>query len=253
MLPTINAVWVGDTLGAVHAACLRSFLRHGHRVVLHSFEAIVDVPRGIELVNAENLMERSEIVRYKKNGSLALTANIYRYRILQEGLGIYVDCDVFCLRPFPEQKFLFGKESDICINNAVLNVPAEHPLLDTLIEASNDPYFIPWWLPPKKQRRRRIRKAIGFSVHISHQPWGTIGPRLLTRAVERHGLTNQAMPIDVFYPCSFYHTDLLFEPGLSVEDLVTHRSLGIHLWHSALVNRRNIPKGCPMDEIIHSL
>lgn len=251
ILPTINAVWIGEALGAVHAACLRSFLRHGHRVVLHCFETPVDVPSGVELFNAADLMHPAEIVRYEKSGSLALTANKYRYRILREGLGVYVDCDVFCLRPFLHQKLLFGKESDKVINNAVLKIPTEHPLLDTLIEASSDPYFIPWWLPSKKRRHRRIRKTFGFPVHISKQPWGTLGPTLFTKAVEHHGLFDQAKRIDTFYPCSFHHTDLLFDPGLSVGDLVTHRSLAIHL-SAALIKEREIPDNCPLHEIIQA-
>ncbi|WOC15073.1 hypothetical protein [Pseudochrobactrum sp. MP213Fo] len=34
---TVNSLWIGKRLGAVHAACLRSFIRHGHDVVLHAY------------------------------------------------------------------------------------------------------------------------------------------------------------------------------------------------------------------------
>lgn len=251
MLPTINAIWIGEVLGPVHAACLRSFMRHGHRVVLHIFDRPRDAPEGVEFFDATRLMQRSEIVAYKSNGSLALAANIYRYRILRAGLGLYVDCDVFCLKPFPADEIVFGKESDDKINNAVLALPSSHPAVDDLISASSDPYFIPWWVRPKRQRRLRLRKAFGFPVPISEQPWGTTGPQLLTRVVERHKLEKQARPIDAFYSNSFAHMDLLFDPGLSVSDLVTSRSLGLHL-NAHGIKGRHIPAGSPLDEIIRA-
>jgi hypothetical protein len=251
VLPIINAIWIGKVLGPVHAACLRSFIRHGHRVVLHVFDRPTDVPEGVEFFDATRLMQRSEIVAYKSNGSLALAANIYRYRILGAGLGLYVDCDVFCLKPFPADEVVFGKESDDKINNAVLALPSSHPAVDELISVSSDPYFIPWWFRPKRQRRLKFRKAFGFPMHISSQPWGTTGPQLLTRVIERHKLEKQALPIDAFYAASFTHSDLLFEPGLSVSDLVTSRSLGIHL-NSHRIKGRQIPAGSPLDEIIRA-
>ena len=104
-LPIVNAIWIGPELGAVQVACLKSFLRHGHRVVLHCYEAPIDVPSGVELADASRLLPLSRLFRTK--GSLAPFADLLLYELLGAGLGLYVDCDVFCLRAIEDADYIF--------------------------------------------------------------------------------------------------------------------------------------------------
>lgn len=249
MLAVVNALWIGNKLGPVHAGCLRSFVRNGHRVVLHVFDKPEDVPDGVELFDAERLMPRSEIVQHQATKSLALASDIYRYRILRAGLGIYVDCDVYCLRPIQQEEFLFGWESDKIINGAVLGLPAKHPVLEDLLSASSDPHFIPWWIKKPRRTLLRLRKAIRLPVPVSRQRWGVIGPQLLTNVARRRGIINTAKPIDVFYPVSYSSTNLLFDRELSWSDISTKRTLGVHLSASVIKGREIVP-GSLLDAVV---
>ena len=65
-LATINAIWIGSRLGDLHVACLRSFLRHGHRVVLHVYDEPQDTPFGVALADASKFLPRSRIFRNRK-------------------------------------------------------------------------------------------------------------------------------------------------------------------------------------------
>lgn len=247
----VNFIWVGSTLGQVHAACLRSFQRHGYNVVLHTFDPPADTPEGVSIFDASKLMRRDEVVAYRASGSLALTANIYRYRILREGLGIYVDCDVYCLRRFPDHDYLLGWESDHTICNAVMAAPSDSELVRQLNAAAGDRAFIPPWRSKRRQRIMRFRKAIGIPETPEQMPWGTLGPKLLTYCVESLGLHDVVQPIDAFYPLHFSHTPLLRDPSLKLADLVTPRSFALHLCHSRL-DREAIPKGSPLDQLVSS-
>jgi hypothetical protein len=249
MLAVVNSLWIGNRLGPVHAGCLRSFLRNGHRVVLHVFDRPEDVPEGVELFDAQRLMARSEIVAHEKTGSLALASDIYRYRILKAGLGIYVDCDVYSLRPIRQEEFLFGWESDKTINGAVLGLPSQHPALDELVTASSDPHFIPWWYRRTKRRLLHLRKAMRLPVPVSRHRWGAIGPQLLTNVTRRHEIAASAKPIDVFYPISYQHTNLLFDRGLSWPDIATNRTLGVHL-SASVISGREIVRGSLLDAVV---
>src|SRR5690554_3966845 len=104
---TINAVWIGPKLGPIHAACLRSFVRHGHRTVLHVYEQPTDVPDGVELADASELLPASRIVRYTRGGGLSLFSNLLRYEIQKNQLGVYIDCDCYCLRPLENADYIF--------------------------------------------------------------------------------------------------------------------------------------------------
>ena len=55
-LMVCNAVWAGSKMGAIHAACLQSFLRIGHPVHLHVYEPVSDAPPGVVQVDANLLL-----------------------------------------------------------------------------------------------------------------------------------------------------------------------------------------------------
>ncbi|KQU75365.1 hypothetical protein ASC75_18650 [Aminobacter sp. DSM 101952] len=247
---TVNFVWIGDKLGPLHAACIRSFRRHGHRTVLHAFETPKDTPDGVEMFDASQLLSRSEIVTYRHEKSLALTANIYRYRLLQAGLGIYADCDVYCVRPFPEQDWLFGWESNNVVNNAVLKAPADSKLVKSLVLFTSGRHFIaPWWSPGKTAVYKRLEK-VGLGRDIRRTRWGATGPQLLTFLIKKYGLADKALPMDAFYPVHQAMTDLLFDAGLSVRDVTTPRTYAIHLYNNSITPTSGPPPGSPLAEIL---
>lgn len=241
MQAEINAVWIGDRMGPVHAACLRSFLDHGHEVRLHAFAPVSDAPEGVEHFDAERLMRRDEVFAYRDRGSFALAADIYRYRILKAGLGIYVDCDVFCLKPWPAADFLFGQECGELVNNAVLAMPKDSALLNDLVAATSNPYFVPPWISPLKRLKHRWRIAVGRPIHVADMPWGTFGPWLLTDVLARHKLLHLAQPPDVFYPVHHVDAGRLNDPNVTLADLVTERTLGLHLWNSGISTTSLLP------------
>ncbi|MDG4873962.1 hypothetical protein P9273_02485 [Mesorhizobium sp. WSM4935] len=185
MEPVVNALWVGDALGEIHAACLRSFLLAGHRVLLHCYDVPGNVPKGVEIFDASRLMPRERIITYRSNGSPSLFSNLYRLKILEAGMGLYVDCDVYCLKPIPQVDYIFGYQTDIELNGAVLKLPADSDMLREALKMVDDPYFIAPWLCERKRRRYRWRKAIGLPIDISHYGWGMLGP-CLCRQDRRH-------------------------------------------------------------------
>lgn len=247
----VNTVWIGEQLGAVHAACLRSFLRNGYKVVLHAFKRPQDTPDGVTIFDASKLMTLDEVEVFQKHRRLAFASDIYRYRIQRENMGLYVDCDVYCLKPFDEAEYIFGWESNDLICNAVIKIPAESPLLQKMLEASEDNYFVPPWLKSSRKNKLLLRKKIGFPVHVALQPWGVIGPQLITHYVRELNLNNHTSSIDMFYNLHFECTNLLYEPGLSVRDLTSNRSSALHLYSSRL-KRNGAPAGSPMAEILNS-
>jgi len=247
---TVNFVWIGKKLGPIHTACIRSFQRHGHPTLLHCFDVPEDTPEGTKVFDASQLMRRDEIVSYRREKSLALAANIYRYRLLAAGFGLYADCDVFCLRPFPDKDWLLGWESDNSINSAVLKAPADSDLVRILIKATGSGHFIaPWWSEPKQRLHAGLGK-IGMGRDLSRTRWGSTGPRLLTYAVKKLGLTDRVLPADAFYPLHYEMTDLLLQSGLSLRDLATPRSYAIHLFHHIIGHHEFPPAGSPLAELL---
>ncbi|RBO92255.1 hypothetical protein [Pseudochrobactrum asaccharolyticum] len=97
----------------------------------------------------------------------------------------------------------------------------------------------------------RLKKIIGRGKHVADQEWGVIGPTLLTHHVQRLGLESLAVPTDSYSPMYGLLSNLLFEEGLSVSDLVTSRTIGLHLYNSGLKGKE-IKPNTPLYEIINS-
>lgn len=247
----IHMFWHGPRLGPVHAACIRSFRRHGHPVVLHCYDAPDDIPEGVTTFDASEIMPHSDLIANTETGSVSLGSNRYRYRMLRSGLGPYVDCDVFCLRPFPEDAYLFGWQDDRGINGAVLGYPPDSALAEALVAGTADHRRAPVYARRRDRLLFEVGRRVGLPRSVADLPWGVWGPNLLTHWVKTLGLEGRAAPIDRYYPLNAWATSLLFEPGLRLADLVTPRSHAIHLWHKML-DRRSPPPGSPLREIIES-
>lgn len=249
-MQNVNALWIGKKLGPIHAACLKSFVRNGYEVTLHSYGRPDDTPNGVKIFDANLLMKEEEIFRHQ-SGNLALVSDVYRYRIQREGLGLYVDCDVYCLKPIENNDYILGWEDQNTVNGAVLKLPQNSEILRSVLKAAENPYFIPPWLSKNKMRFTKLKRMLGRRKHVSKQAWGTIGPHLITYLVKELRLEKKVSPIDVFYPMHYSCTSLLHEKGLRVNDLITPRTTAFHLYNTAN-NSKELKPDTPLFEIINS-
>ncbi len=243
-LPIIHALWIGEKLGAISRCCLHSFVMRGHEVHLHTYADIVDVPEGVKLVDANKIISKDQIIKHKETGSYALFSDIFRYELMRKVDGVYVDCDVYCLKPIsiPEHGYLLGFEDDEWINGAILRIPKESDLLKELLKAAYDPFFVPPWFSTSKKIKLKTKKIMGIGKSLADMPWGVIGPKAITYYVKQLELKNNIQPIDIFYPVHYQCISQLCDPELTIDDITTSRTTCIHLYNEML-------KGIKLDEL----
>jgi alpha 1,4-glycosyltransferase len=233
-------LWIGSSLGSVERACMRSVLRQGHELSLYCYAPPAGVPEGVALRDAAELVPEREIVRHR-GGSVALFANLFRYRLLQEGRGIWLDCDIYLLAPISrEDEHLFGEEAPGRINNAVLRMPPDSPLLTPLIALFDD-RDVPAWIPLGARLAARWRLATTGRAGLSRMPWGVAGPLALTALAREYGLSAQALPPEIFYPMPWQQADWIRDPERRLEDVTTPRTVAVHLWNERIRHFKNAP------------
>jgi hypothetical protein len=252
---TVNFFWHGAALGQIHSACLLSFLRHGHRAVLHCYNVPQDLPDGVEVFDATRLMPISDLLADQASGSVAPGVDRYRYRIIQAGMGTYADCDMYLLRPLPDDDYLIGRQNswgkEHSCNCAMLRYPADSALSKHLVASTMDETATLPWQSSRRRIFNAVRKRVGVPASVTTAPWGSWGPRLVSYWVDELGLRDMTQPIDIFYPLHYFSIDLLFEPGLRLVDLVTPRTVAVHLCHQ-MQSQRAVPQGSPMAEILQA-
>lgn len=134
----VNSLWIGDELGPIELLTIKSFIGHGHRFKLWLYDKVkTPLPDGVEIDDAEDILPRTRIFAYKnKNeyghgqGSVAGFSDIFRYKLLYEKGGWWVDMDVTCLKPldFPEP-YYFRKHHDLAVVGNVIKCPASSELM----------------------------------------------------------------------------------------------------------------------------
>ena len=245
-LAIIHALSIGKKLGSISRCCLNSFVMRGHEVHLHTYGDIDDIPHGVKQVDANEVIPESKIIKHNQTGSYALFSDIFRYELMRKVDGVYVDCDVYCLQPviIPEHGYVLGFEDDECINGAILRIPKESDLLNWLLKAAYDPYFVPPWYSSSRQFRLKTKKILGIGRSLADMPWGVIGPKAITYYVKQLDLIKQVEPIDIFYPVHYLCVDQFCDPGLKVSDITSSRTVCIHLYNERL-------KGIDFDQLDH--
>lgn len=226
-LAEVCSFWEGPSLGEINAACLRSFVRHGHRVTLFAYTPPDNVPDGVKVAPASDLFDRGSADRYLGPRYFELFSDLFRYRILAASAGLWVDTDCYCVRPIEDAPYILGREKGDILNSAVFKAPADSPLLAALLAI--DESFVPPWNAPFRRARARFLKSIGAGRSLAQLPWGAVGPRAVTHYVRKYGLLDQTLSADVFYPVHWDNSGLLLDPGLTLDDLVTSRTRVIHL------------------------
>jgi hypothetical protein len=189
---------------------MRSFLDQGHSFHLYTYSSELEVPFGVVLRNAADLFEQSEFFTYKTGrgaGSPAAFANLFRYKLLAECGGWWVDTDIICLsHEIPQLDDFFAFESGNIINNAILLFPAKDPLMINC-----------------------LMEALRIGDNAS---WGEAGPRLLTRKANDAGRLSRAKPQAICYP--IHHSealDLLRPDRCNSVKERSRNSLFLHIWN----------------------
>ncbi len=235
-----HSLWIGPRLPASARACLGSFLRHGHRVIVHSYAPIASLPAGVENRDAARILPESAIVRHHRTNSVSLFSNYFRYKLAERARGFWIDCDIYCLRPFDfPDELVFGWENETQINGAVLRlVPgsALHRDLVALFQEKS-PQF--QWFSTSQRIRARARSLYHRKPLITQLPWGAAGPRAITWLARKHGLQNKAQPVEVFYPVSYDDAGKLCLRDFDMAEAAGARTVAIHLWNQHLVDQKS--------------
>lgn len=239
MLADIRSLWIGGTLSRLERVCLNSFLRAGHRVFLYTYGDVLNIPEGVEVLDANLILPKEKIFTYGSvtgngKGSYAGFANHFRYEMLLKCSNTYwVDMDVICLSPFYiEDELSFGFENESYINNAVIGVKKPgNKLFKSLSYYCDNPFEFKRWDTFKVLIRKLIGRTWGKG-EFSYLPWGLTGPKALTGFVKEHHLLKFAAPVTCYYPIACDEWNRIFF-STNIDNNLTD-SKCLHLWNEQL-------------------
>jgi len=208
MSDIIQGLWVGNDLSVMEQLSIASFLRNGHEYHLYVYNDLKNIPSGTTIKDGNEILPASRIFQYKQQASYSGFSNFFRYKLVLERGGWWVDTDTICLKTFDfEAEYVFSSEfamGEVFINSGIFKAP---PGSDVMSYA--------WRVCESKDPERII--------------WGETGPRLMAAAVREFSLESYTQAPEVFCPIGYADWHKVLEPDAELK--LSDRSYAIHLWN----------------------
>lgn len=222
MTDIIQSLWIGPRLSAMERLCIESFLRNGHEFHLYTYDQVDGIPAGAQVRDGREILPAERIFFYREHNSVSGFSNFFRYKLLLERGGWWVDTDMVCLAPFDfAGDYVFGSEWSKGVphvNCGAIRAPAGSEAM-----------------------------AFAWDVCNAKDPaalrWGETGPRLMAEVVERFGLQARVRAPDVFCPIGYMEWRELLDPR---PPALPPQAVGVHLWNE-MWRREGVDKDASFD------
>lgn len=215
----VQSLWIGQDLTIIEQQCIQSYIDNGMDFHLYIYDKnIKHIPDTTIIKNANEILSESEIFEYS-DGGVSAFSNVFRYKLLYDKGGIWVDMDMICLRHFKfKEDYVFSSEMNRYnkqhVNVGFIKVPEKSKLMLLCYKNS---------LVVKKLKPK----------------WGELGPKLFKKFVEKLRLTKYIKPYTHFCPISYYEIDNIL--NLKKNKHLLKHSYCVHLWNGYFY-RNNIDK-----------
>lgn len=142
----VNGLWIGPRLSLLERLTVQSFVDHGHEFRLWCYAALEeDLPEGAVLMDANDILEESRVFRYRKRnqfghgkGSVSGFSDVFRYKLLHDLGGWWVDMDVTCLKPLDLScPYYFRAHHELPLVGNVLKAPRGCQLMQACFEQAS--------------------------------------------------------------------------------------------------------------------
>jgi hypothetical protein len=231
MREVVQALWIGDRLSVMERLCISSFLYHGHPFHLYVYQETDGIPPGTVVLDGESILPRSSIFTYREHKTYAGFANFFRYRLLLEKGGWFVDADTVCVKPFDfGEEYVFSSEGingRQLTNVGALKVPPGSPVMQYAWQACEQ-------------------------MNTGELKWSQCGPTLAHRAIEACALDHYVKPPAAFCPVHFSVWQQILDPTISWS--FDNATYAVHLWNelwrrSGLDKDATYPYGCLYEQL----
>lgn len=207
MIPrTLHRIWFGPPMPE-HLAAYGETWRAQHP----DWEHVLWTEANLPPLKNQQLFDDAERIAPRNVGQLR--ADVARYELLLEHGGVYVDCDLECLRPIDEllavgvSCFAGWESPGRWVNNAILGAEPGHPFLAAIVEGLDE----------------------NVAEHLGARPNVLTGPQYVTPVYRRYADAVTVYPQAHFYPY------LWSELERSAETFPD--SYAVHHWHNRRTNR----------------
>lgn len=231
--PVVTGMWIGDRLSTLERLCIKSFTSHGYDFQLYVYNDVKNVPQETTLKDGSEILprEKTALAHTQDMRGIAYFSDLFRYKMLYEMGGWWVDMDTVCLKEIaltdepmvgsegrPERKSLRDRltgqrrfKNRSFANIGFLKFPAQTEVMNYCFVKSEE------ILTSNKTIR-----------------WGDTGPVLLRSALKKFGKQHYVIPWKTYCPVHLWNWKDFLDPEktVSLERLKNDPDVYcVHLWN----------------------
>ena len=207
----VQSLWIGNKLSNLELLTINSFLKNQIEFDLYTYEPIINLPENVNIKDGNMILPKSEIFAYKTGkgkGSFSAFSNIFRYKLLYDQGGIWVDMDLVCLKHFTlKNEYTFASE---------INDQKKQNVASCFIKAPKNSDIFKW----------AYEKSITYDKNTLE--WSVIGPKLLSEAINKFKLNKYIKDYKTFCPIGFKDWKKVLDKN---NNIIIDNSVCIHLWN----------------------
>ena len=237
----VQGLWIGGRLSELERLCIRSYCANGHEFHLYHYDELENLPRaeGLRLMDGAEVLPCTAAFRNSYR-QLAFFSDHFRWELLRQRGGWWVDMDTVCLRPLDiaDDVVLTSIDHLLMLNNAVVKLPRGHFIAEAMANCYEDiNRFQPW--DNYRIKKRKVLRRLRFWQN----PRKRIGPadaggiQGLTAMVRHFGLEKHIQRVHLFFMLDRSLLDYAFDNTLHDMGALApmlSQSYTVHLVNSCL-------------------
>ena len=138
----VFTLWISEEDGAIPPLVylsLKSMVLTEHEVIIYTYTNLSNIPDGVKVIDANTIMDKSKIFRYKDTQSFSGFANLFRLKRLYELGGTWLDLDILLIKNISRLDDIIicsepQKEFYLHTNNAFIRFPKEDPCIKAMLD-----------------------------------------------------------------------------------------------------------------------
>lgn len=202
----IQSFWSGP-ITTMERLCIKSYLDNGHEFHLYTYESLEGLPSGVIVKSADEIVPRK---RKEDFSNPQQFADYFRYSLLYEKGGWWMDMDTVCLRHYDftaEYVFALAPTKTFYLYNGFLKVPPHSALMQYCMNQA----------------------ATYTKDKLESASFQDIGPTLITHAVRDLDLSGFVLPGDTFDPVHWDKAVQIIDPNIQWD---LSKPYCVHLFHA---------------------
>lgn len=218
----------------------------GQRVKLFVYERLENVPAGVELHDARDILPKSAIYQidpdypsYKPWISILQFSDFFRVMLMKHGKGVWLDTDVYLVKPFhPDPgKIWLARENRSRVGVSALYLPPDNPVIAAFEAYMRGGNPVPDWLGFKRRViMPQVLRMKGIAVRPNRLGITVFGNDGISRLAKRFGFFEAAKPKETFYYWTGHRAERIFDPAYGLQMLDQPDFIGFHIHKKALTD-----------------